>query len=190
MSIELALLMPWLAGFSAWEVSQVVTSLIWTVGLRLSIRQHPVWQEESTIPMGIPPIVGEKEAAMRLVWLWILAGMMIWPIHWTAATVSNKPIDLMTSDLLLLLMPLTYIFARNQTTANQLKWVVAPIRSHKMTLGLALVFVVYSTSLAGIGLGMSGEMLRLYSAFKLAKPVMYIFIGWLAWIRGLTRLSS
>ena len=47
----------------------------------------------------------------------------------------------------------------------------------------ALVFVVYATTLAGIGLGVTGESVRLYSAFKLAKPVCLVFLGLLlgAW---------
>lgn len=116
---------------------------------------------------------------MKAAWLWILALVMVWPIHWTAATVQNKPIDLMSSDLLLLLMPFTYLFARTTPRAAESKLVKVPIRSHKITMGLALVFILYATSLAGVGLGLSGETVRIYSAFKLAKPIGYIFLGML-----------
>lgn len=120
---------------------------------------------------------------MRLVWLYILAGVMIWPIHWTATTVGDKPIDLMISDLLVLLMPFTYLFTRTTPTKSQMKWVGKPIKSYTITPSLALIFIVYATTLAGIGLGLSGEMIRLYSAFKLAKPIGFVLLGMLigAW---------
>ncbi len=120
---------------------------------------------------------------MTQFWLWILAVMIVWPIHSTAATVGNKPIELICSDLLFLAMPIAYPFIRSKATKLQLQQVTAKVRSYKLVPLLALIFVVYATALAGVGLGMSGEMLRVYSAFKLVKPVAFVFLGLLlgAW---------
>jgi O-antigen ligase len=91
---------------------------------------------------------------LRLLWLWIIATIVIWPIHSTVATVGDKPIDLLCSDLFLLMMPLTYLFARSKPSAAQKNSARVPI-----------------------GLGMSGETVRIFSAFKLAKPIGFVLLG-------------
>lgn len=114
---------------------------------------------------------------MRRVWFYILGAIVVWPIHWTVATVGDKPIDLMFSDFVYVLMPLTYFFARTKPSEAQLKSAVAPLRTYTVLPSLALIFIVYATALAGIGLGLSSEMVRLYSAFKLVKPIGLVFLG-------------
>lgn len=56
------LLMPGF-GILGLGISQIVTSLVWTVGLRLCLRNHPAWQNPSTAPNLIPSMVARKEAA-------------------------------------------------------------------------------------------------------------------------------
>ena len=116
---------------------------------------------------------------MRLLWLWILAGVVVWPVHSTVATVGGKPIDLMLSDLLFLIMPVAYLFVRSTPSAAQCEAARAPITWYTLTPALALICIVYMTALAGIGLGMSGETVRVFSAFKLAKPVGFVLLGML-----------
>jgi len=116
---------------------------------------------------------------MRLVWLFILGVFMIWPVSSTVATVGDKPIDLMLSDALYLLMPATYFFVRSKPSKAQLERVKGRIRVYALTPILALIFIVYASALAGIGLGSSGEMVRLFSAFKLLKPISFVFLGML-----------
>ena len=121
---------------------------------------------------------------MRRFWLWIVALVIVWPIHSTAAMIGNKPIEMIASDPFVLMMPLIYLLAGSRVSKRELSLVMAPIRSYKLLPILALVFVVYATSLAAIGLGMSGETIRVYSAFKMVKPVCFVFVGLLlgAWI--------
>lgn len=114
-----------------------------------------------------------------MIWLAIIGLVVIWPIHWTAATVGDKPIDLMMSDILAILMPVTYLLVASKPTKQQIQATKSPIRPYTLTPWLALIFIVYATALAGVGLGMSGETVRLYSAFKLAKPIGFIFLGML-----------
>lgn len=116
---------------------------------------------------------------MRLLWLWILAGFVVWPVHSTVATVGGKPIDLMLSDVLFLVMPVAYLFVRSTPSAAQCDAGRAPITWYTLTPALALICIVYMTALAGIGLGISGETVRVFSAFKLAKPVGFVVLGML-----------
>lgn len=115
---------------------------------------------------------------MRLVWLYVLGFVMVWPVHWTAATVGDKPIDLMASDLLFALMPISYVLLTIGRSNRPSKSLDKPqAHADAKPVALALIFVVYAMALAGIGLGMSGEMIRLYSAFKLAKPIGFVILG-------------
>ena len=114
---------------------------------------------------------------MRLLWLWFIAGITIWPIHSTVATFGDKPIDMMFSDALIFLIPISYIFIRTTPTREQCQSAKAPILWYSLTPTLALICVVYMTAVAGIGLGLSGETVRIFSAFKLAKPVGFVLLG-------------
>ncbi|HEY0983309.1 MULTISPECIES: O-antigen ligase family protein [unclassified Schlesneria] len=114
---------------------------------------------------------------MRMLWLWILAGVVAWPVHSTVATVGGKPIDLMLSDLLFLVMPIAYLFVRSTPTAQECELARAPISWYPLTPALALICIIYMTALAGIGLGISGETVRVFSAFKLAKPIGFVLLG-------------
>lgn len=114
---------------------------------------------------------------MRWIWLCLLGGLVVWPVHSNVATVSDKPIDLMPSDLLFVVLPISYFFIRTKPTKEQCDAVNAPIHAYTVTPTLALLCIAYVTALAGIGLGMSGETVRLFSAFKLAKPIGFVFLG-------------
>ena len=114
---------------------------------------------------------------MRLIWLWFIAGIVLWPIHSTVATVGDKPIDMMFSDALIFLIPVSYIFIRTTPTREQCQFAKAPILWYSLTPTLALICVLYMTAVAGIGLGLSGETVRVFSAFKLAKPVGFVLLG-------------
>lgn len=114
---------------------------------------------------------------MRMIWLWILGGLVVWPVHNNVATVSDKPIDLMPSDFLFVVLPIAYLFIRSKSTQEQIDATKAPIRWYSFTPAMALLCIAYVTALAGIGLGMSGETVRLFSAFKLAKPIAFVFLG-------------
>jgi O-antigen ligase len=114
---------------------------------------------------------------MRTFWLWMLGTMVVWPVHSNIATVSSKPVDLMLSDALLIALPLAYAFIRSKPTKAQISAVKGPIRFYSFTPTMALLCIVYVTALAGIGLGLSGEMVRVLSAFKLAKPMGFVFLG-------------
>ena len=121
---------------------------------------------------------------MRNVLLWIAGLFVVWPLHSTAATVGDKPIELMLSDVLCFLVPFLYFFARTpqpKSLANNRKHLV---RGDLLTPIIAIVFIAYATTLAGIGMGMTGEMIRLYSAFKLVKPIGFVVLGMLlgTWI--------
>ena len=76
-----------------------------------------------------------------------------------------------------MLIPLTYPFLVFKSPQAKLATGKSQPRAHLLTAWLALVFIVYSTSLAGIGLGMSGEMVRILTAFKLVKPIGFVFMG-------------
>lgn len=114
---------------------------------------------------------------MRWIWLCLLGGLLVWPVHSNIATVSGKPIDLMPSDLLIVILPISYFFIRSKPTKDQCDAVKAPIHAYSVTPVMALLCIVYVTALAGIGLGISGETVRLFSAFKLAKPIGFVFLG-------------
>ncbi len=116
---------------------------------------------------------------MRLIWIWIIAGVMVWPVSSRVTEAGGKPVDVMLSDFLILLMPFTYLFARSNPTKSQLQAVKTRNRGYHLMPFLALAFVVYGASLAAIGVGMSAETIRLYSAFKLVKPVAFVLIGYL-----------
>jgi O-antigen ligase len=75
------------------------------------------------------------------------------------------------------MMPMIYLCVRSKPSKWQLQSVTSPIRAYKLMPLLALIFIVYATSLAGVGLGMSGETIRVFSAFKLVKPVGLVFLG-------------
>jgi hypothetical protein len=79
--------------------------------------------------------------------------------------------------LLVALLPFTYFFVRSTPAKAQVQSVTAPIRLFSITPSLSLIFIIYSMTLAGIGMGMTGESMRLYSAFKLAKPIGFVFLG-------------
>lgn len=114
---------------------------------------------------------------MRLLWLWILGGLVVWPVHNNVATVSDKPIDLMPSDFMFVIVPIAYLFIRSKPTQEEVDLTKPPIRWYSLSPTLALLCIAYVTALAGIGLGMSGETVRLFSAFKLAKPIAFVFLG-------------
>ena len=114
---------------------------------------------------------------MRVLWLWVLSGIVVWPIHSTIATVGDKPIDMMLSDLLFLILPIAYPFIRSQPTKAQCAAAKVPIRWYSVTPTLAFLCIVYMTAEAAIGLGVSGETVRVFSAFKLAKPVGFVLLG-------------
>ena len=114
---------------------------------------------------------------MRLIWLCLLGGLVVWPVHSNVATVSDKPIDLMPSDFLIVVLPIAYFFIRSKPSKEQCDAAKAPIHTYSVLPTLALLCIVYVTALAGIGLGMSGETVRLFSAFKLAKPIAFVFLG-------------
>ena len=116
---------------------------------------------------------------MSNVLLWITAFFVVWPLHSTAAMVGDKPVELMLSDVLWMLMPLIYVCAKSFPSKTQLNAVRHPIRPYRMTPTMALLFIAYATTLAGLGMGMSGEIVRLYSAFKLVKPIGFVFLGML-----------
>ena len=114
---------------------------------------------------------------MRVLWLWILSGIVVWPVHSTIATVGDKPIDMMLSDMLFLILPIAYPFIRSKPTPAQCAAAKGPIRWYSLTPTLALIFVIFVTAEAAIGLGLSGETVRIFSAFKLAKPVGFVLLG-------------
>ncbi|WP_010587677.1 O-antigen ligase family protein [Schlesneria paludicola] len=114
---------------------------------------------------------------MRTVLLWIAGTFVVWPIHSTAATVGDKPIELMLSDVLCLLVPFLYLFARTPQPKSIAKNTKQVVHGDRLTPLIAIVFIAYATTLAGIGMGMTGEMIRLYSAFKLVKPIGFVVLG-------------
>ena len=116
---------------------------------------------------------------MKVFWLWVVAAVVIWPIHSTAATVANKPIELLSSDLLVVLMPLVYMLVASPVKRQQVQDVnrTLKLHSYKPLQALALIFIAYGTTLAAVGLGLSGESMRIFSAFKLVKPVAFVFLG-------------
>lgn len=114
---------------------------------------------------------------MRIFWLCVVAAVVIWPIHSTAATVANKPIELLLSDLLVVMMPVIYMLVASPVKRQQVQSINRKVYSYKLLQALALVFVAYGTTLAAVGLGISGETMRLFSAFKLVKPVAFVFLG-------------
>ncbi len=114
---------------------------------------------------------------MRTICLWILAGFIVWPVGSTVMTVSNKPIDLILSDLLFGLVPLFYLGIRSRLPSGQAKTANRQKRWFSLPLYCAVLCIIYMTSLAGIGLGMSEEWVRVYSAFKLTKPIALILVG-------------
>ena len=114
---------------------------------------------------------------MRRFVLTILGVMVVWPVHYNFATVSDKPIDLMPSDFLFVVLPIAYLFIRSKPTQEQCDLAKGKVHWYSLTPTLALLLMAYVTALAGVGLGMSGETVRLFSAFKLAKPIGFVFIG-------------
>lgn len=128
---------------------------------------------------------------MRRVWLWIAALIMVWPIHSTAAMIGHKPIEMVASDMFVLAMPLIYLLAGSHVSKIELQRVAAPIKAFKLLPVLAVVFIIYATSLAGIGVGMSGEVIRVYSAFKMVKPICFVVLGWILgyWIDPINFVS-
>ena len=114
---------------------------------------------------------------MKVFWLWVVAAVVIWPVHSTAATVANKPIELLSSDLLIVLMPLVYMLVASPVKRQQVQDVNRKLHSYKPLQALALIFIAYGATLAAVGLGLSGETMRLFSAFKLVKPVAFVFLG-------------
>lgn len=114
---------------------------------------------------------------MRTVLLWIAGTFVVWPIHSTAATVGDKPIELLLSDIVFLLVPFLYLFARTPQPKQSAKTAKQVIHGDRLTPLIAIVFIAYATTLAGIGMGMTGEMIRIYSAFKLVKPIGFVVLG-------------
>ena len=123
---------------------------------------------------------------MRQLWLWTLAAFVVWPIHSNAAMIGDKPIDLLLSDLLLFAVPLAYFWIRSEPANSQHTLKGANNRTFKSSdagypalLYIAIICIVYMTAIAGIGLGISGETIRVFSAFKLVKPMTFVLIGWI-----------
>ena len=87
---------------------------------------------------------------MRVLWLWILSGIVVWPVHSTIATVGDKPIDMMLSDMLFLILPIAYPFIRSKPTPAQCAAAKGPIRWYSLTPALALIFVIFVTAEAAI----------------------------------------
>lgn len=106
--------------------------------------------------------------------LWVIAFSFVWPLQFSLASIDTKGIDLVVSDLLPLMLPVIYLLemcSQPRMAADQLR------RQHaSTTIGTgalpAILFSVYCFSLAAIGLGMSGEMVRVLSAVKLVKTIM------------------
>src|SRR4051812_23929496 len=113
---------------------------------------------------------------MRIFWLWILGFVVVWPIHSRATEVGGKPIDVMLSDILCLIMPLAYPFIVSRSAQTRLASSRLRVRPSIFPAWMALVFIIYSVALAGIGLGTTGELIRVMSAFKLTKPVAFVFL--------------
>lgn len=114
---------------------------------------------------------------MREVCLWILAIIVVCPIHSTVARVSGRPIDVVPSDLLLILVPLAYPFLKSRWPKSPGKSVTSAIGRFSFTPALALACIIYMAAVVVLGLAFSGEMIRLLSALKLAKPIGFIFLG-------------
>lgn len=114
---------------------------------------------------------------MRVILLWILGFIAVWPIHFTIVRVGEKPMDLILSDLLFFIVPLAWAFFRSQAGQVPLKPAQPSAGWYRLTPCLALICIGYMATLAAIGTIQSGETIRLFSALKLAKPIGFVFLG-------------
>src|SRR5438552_2612655 len=99
---------------------------------------------------------------MRLFCLWIIAGFVVWPISSTVAMAGTKPIDIILSDLLFAVLPILVFAIRSYPPKVQSASKSVRSRWFCLPPYLALLCIVYMTALAGIGLGMTGESVRIY----------------------------
>lgn len=114
---------------------------------------------------------------MRLICLWILGAIVVWPIHFTVANVGGRPVELVLSDFLFVLIPVAYLLLRSEPAGAQPTAVAPAALKPRLTPILALICLAYIVVVVGVGFAQSRETLRLYSALKLAKPIGFVFLG-------------
>ncbi|MCA9074195.1 MAG: O-antigen ligase family protein [Planctomycetaceae bacterium] len=108
---------------------------------------------------------------MNWLFSWIIALLVTLPASFRVAEFSGKPVDIVGSDLLFLLL----IFIPRRGDLVIPSGIV--LRRFSIVRVTAAVALIYCLSIAGIAYAQSSELGRIVSAVKFAKPLAFVGLG-------------
>ncbi len=104
-------------------------------------------------------------------WPWMIGLAAVYPLAWQALELRGRPVDLVASDLLVVLILLVPMGGRLRIPAGVSLKKLATVRV------AAVVFMLYALGLALTVYGGTADMSRVVSASKLTKPIFFVLLG-------------
>ena len=104
-------------------------------------------------------------------WPWIIGLAAAYPLAWEALQINGRPVDVVASDLLILLILLVPMGGSLRIPAGVSLKRLATVRV------AAVVFMLYALGLAFTVYGGTADMSRIVSASKLTKPIFFVLLG-------------
>ncbi|MEZ6052139.1 MAG: O-antigen ligase family protein [Planctomycetaceae bacterium] len=104
-------------------------------------------------------------------WPWIIGLAAAYPLAWEALQINGRPVDVVASDLLIMLILLVPMGGSLRIPAGVSLKRLATVRV------AAVVFMLYALGLAFTVYGGTADMSRIVSASKLTKPIFFVLLG-------------